>query len=93
MHLTARGAVSIAEIIVYTPSIIAAVIICSRHGFRRSSGWIYTLLLCLVRILGACCQLATYSHPSSGLIKATVIFDSVGISPLLFATLGLLSRL
>jgi len=93
MHLDARGGVSIVELGVFIPSLIAAVIVCSRHGFTRSSGWVYTLILCLVRIIGACCQLTTYHDHSSGLVKATVILDSIGISPLLLATLGLLSRL
>jgi hypothetical protein len=93
MHLNARGGVSIAELFIYTPSLLLAVVVCSRHGFQRSSGWIFTLILCLVRIVGASCQLATYHGESSGLVKAAVILDSVGVSPLLLATLGLLSRL
>ncbi|KAF2423793.1 hypothetical protein EJ08DRAFT_423000 [Tothia fuscella] len=93
MHLDSQGAVSIVELIVYFPAITASAIICSRHGFTRSSGWVYTFILCLVRILGAICQLVTYSDHSSGLIKAVIIIDSIGISPLLLATLGMLSRL
>ncbi|KAF2498019.1 hypothetical protein BU16DRAFT_443044, partial [Lophium mytilinum] len=88
-----QGAVSVFELVIYFPAIVVAAIVCSRHGFGRSSGWIYTLILCLVRIIGACCQLATYSNKTStGLIETVVILDSVGMSPLLLATLGLLSR-
>lgn len=93
MHFDAHGWVSIVELVVYTPSLIAAFIICSRHGFKRSSGWIFTLILCLVRIIGAACQLVTYYDRSPDIIKATLILDSIGVSPLLLATLGLLSRL
>jgi hypothetical protein len=50
------------------------------------------LILCLVRIVGACCQLAMYQSQSEGLLEATIILESIGISPLLLATLGLLSR-
>ena len=92
MKFNSRGYVSIAELVVYFPSLIIAVIICSRHGFSRSSGWIYTLVLCLIRIIGACCQIATYHDQSTGLLETAFILDSVGISPLLLATLGLLSR-
>lgn len=92
MKFNSRGGVSILELIIFFPSLIVAFIICSRHGFSRSSGWIFTLILCLIRIIGACCQLATYHDQSSGLLQATFILDSVGISPLLLATLGLLSR-
>ncbi|CAI6093780.1 unnamed protein product [Clonostachys chloroleuca] len=93
MTLDSRGYVSIAELVVYVPAFVLAIIICVRHGIRQTSGWIYTLILCLVRIVGSVCQLVTYSNPSVGLIQAYLVFDSVGLSPLLFATLGLLSRL
>ena len=93
MTLDARGYVSIVEIIVFIPSAIASAVICSRHGFSRSSGWIYTLVLSIIRTVGAVCQLLTYNDSSDGLIKATVIIDSIGLSPLLLATLGMLSRL
>jgi hypothetical protein len=93
MVFSAAGWVSIAELIVYIPALCLAIYICSRHGFSRSSGWLYTLILCLVRIVGAICQLLTYHDKSTGLLKATLIIDSIGLSPLLLATLGLLSRL
>ncbi|MCJ1280223.1 hypothetical protein MMC21_008050 [Puttea exsequens] len=93
MKLNARGGISILELGLYFPSFVVALYVCSRHGFRRSSGWIFTLILCLVRIIGACCQLATYDNPKSrGLLEAAIILDSVGVSPLLLASIGLLSR-
>lgn len=93
MHLNARGGISILELVIYAPSLFIAFFVCRRHGFGRSSGFIFTLVLCLVRIIGAGCQLATYhGKPSNGLLEATIILDSIGLSPLLLATLGLLSR-
>jgi len=92
MKFNSEGGVSVFELLIYFPSLVVAAIVCSRHGFGRSSGWIFTLILCLVRIVGACCQLATYSSLTKGLLEAVVILDSIGISPLLLATLGLLSR-
>jgi hypothetical protein len=93
VHFNARGWVSVVELVFYIPFIIIAAIVCKRHGFHRSSGFLYTLILCLVRIIGAICQLATYHDSSKGLIEAALILDSIGISPLLLATLGLMSRL
>ena len=87
------GYVSIAELIVYIPALIVTAMVTSRHGAHRASGWIYTIILCAVRIAGAVCQLLTYHDKSEGLLKATLIMDSIGISPLLLATLGVLSRL
>jgi hypothetical protein len=92
MKFDSHGGVSIFELAVYFPASVFAVIVCSRHGFGRSAGWVYTLILCLVRIIGACCQLATYHSETKGLIEAVLILDSIGVSPLLLATLGLLSR-
>ncbi|KAK3173483.1 hypothetical protein OEA41_006812 [Lepraria neglecta] len=92
MKFNAHGGISILELFLYFPSFLVAVYICYRHGFGRSSGWIFTLILCLIRIIGACCQLATYHSESQGLFETTIILDSVGVSPLLLATLGLLSR-
>ena len=74
------------------PGVLLVHSVCIRHGFDRSSGWIFALVLCLVRIVGACCQLTTYHNQSVGLLEATIILESIGISPLLLATLGLLSR-
>lgn len=91
MHFDGRGGISILELCIYLPLSIIAVIVCKRHGFGRSSGWIFTLLLCVIRVLGACCQLATYQHPSRGLFEVVLILSSVGLSPLLLATLGLLT--
>ena len=90
MNFDARGGISIFEICVYLPLFLVAFVICKRHGFSRSSGWVFTLLLSLIRLLGACCQLATYNSPSRGLFEAVIILSSVGLSPLLLATLGLL---
>jgi hypothetical protein len=88
----AQGGISILELIVYFPALLVATIVCFRHGFGRSSGWIFVLILCLIRIIGACCELATYSSYTKGLLEAVIILEAVGISPLLLATLGLLSR-
>ena len=92
MHWTSRGDVSIIELIVYFPALLIAFLVCNHHGFHRASGWIYTLILCLIRIIGSGCQLATYHDESNGLLETTLILELVGISPILFATLGLISR-
>ncbi|KAJ4366959.1 hypothetical protein N0V83_007489 [Neocucurbitaria cava] len=90
----ARDIVALIELIFYIPTSLLALVACLRHGFHRSSGWIYTLILCTVRIAGAICQFLSHNNShSEGLIRATVIIDSIGLSPLLLATLGLLHRL
>ncbi|KAK4032569.1 hypothetical protein C8A01DRAFT_50648 [Parachaetomium inaequale] len=94
MALNANSIVAIVELVAYVPAIIVSFMVCLRHGFHRSSGWLYTLALCLIRIIGAACQLATIPNPDDvPLITASVILENIGVTPLLLATLGMLSRL
>lgn len=88
-----RAGVAIAEVIVYFPCLAASVYLCTRHGFKKVDGWLYTIIFCLIRLVGAILLLASYSNSSSGLLTTSIVLSSVGLSPLLFATLGLLSRL
>ncbi|KAK0384153.1 hypothetical protein NLU13_8242 [Sarocladium strictum] len=86
--------VALVELGFYVPALLAAFIVCSRHGFSRSSGWYYTFTLCLIRAIGAVCQLVTIAKPDSlGLIKTVLVLNHIGLTPLLLATLGMLSRL
>jgi len=93
MHLDKHGYVSIVELVVFIPCLILGVVVCLRHGWKRTSGWIFVQILSVIRIAGAICQLLTYDKPTEGLIKATLILDSIGIAPLLLVVLGVLSRL
>ncbi|AEO64594.1 uncharacterized protein THITE_2110891 [Thermothielavioides terrestris NRRL 8126] len=93
MGLDASNIVAAVEIAVYVPALILSILLCIRHGFRRSSGWFYLFALCLIRIVGGACQLATLSNDSIGLIETAIILDRIGLTPLMLATLGLLSRL
>lgn len=88
-----RDIIAIVELIFYIPTLVLGAIVCFKHGFRRSSGFIFTTLLCVVRIAGAICQLISRTDHSTGLFEAIAIFDSLGLSQLLMATLGLLNRL
>ncbi|KAF1843141.1 uncharacterized protein K460DRAFT_407506 [Cucurbitaria berberidis CBS 394.84] len=81
--LYARDIVSVIELIFYIPTAILALFVCFRHGFNRSSGWIYTLILCTVRIAGAICQFISHNNHSTGLITATIVIDSIGLTPLI----------
>jgi hypothetical protein len=93
MQLDGREILSAVEIALYSPFLIAALAVCFRHGFKRAEGWIFLLLLCLIRLVGAACDISTHNSPSQGLYVTVAILDSIGISPLLLATLGILSRL
>lgn len=93
MTLTYHNAVSIAEIVAYVPCLAVAIFLTIRHGFGRNSGWIFLIIFCLARIIGSAMQVATASDPRNiGLYTGSGILQNIGFSPLLLATLGLLSR-
>jgi hypothetical protein len=92
--LKSHDIISIVELCVYTPTALLTYFVCARHSFRRAAGWICVLMLCLIRVAGAICQLLTHNDPTNiGLLKAVGILEAVGVSPLLLATSGLLTRL
>lgn len=91
--LDGRGGIAIAELIVYSPCLLVSVFLCAKFGFQRASGWIYTVIFCLARIIGSGFQLSTYSNPSVSSYTGAFILNGIALSPLLLATLGILSRL
>ncbi|KAG9238438.1 hypothetical protein BJ875DRAFT_367896 [Amylocarpus encephaloides] len=94
MTFTYHNGISVAEIVAYTPCLLIAILLCIRHGFRRSAGFYFLIIFSLARILGGSMQLATISSPTSiSLQTGSAILTGIGFSPLLLATLGLLSRL
>jgi hypothetical protein len=92
MALDYRGEVSILELMVYTCALLTSIYLSFRHRLSRNAGWIFLTIFSLVRIIGASCQLATLSSPSNHLLTAITTLDSLGLAYLLFASLGLLSR-
>lgn len=94
MTLTYRNGVSIGEIAIYSIGLPIAVLLSIRHGFGRSSGWFFLIIFCLARIIGPAMQLATINAPTNtSLYTGYAILNNVGLSPLLLAALGFLSRL
>lgn len=93
MAVTYRDGISILKLVVYAPYLLATIYVCCRHGFTKSSGWIFLTIFCVVRIISASSQLATINNtnPKTAYTVAAVT-DSIGLSPLLLASLGLISR-
>ena len=88
-----REALAIAQIVFFGPVIVAAFLVCLRHGFSRDFGWVSLLLLSAARIAGSACEIAVNtSTPSVGLVTASLILNSGGLSALLLAMLGILKR-
>ncbi|KAI1464975.1 uncharacterized protein F4812DRAFT_441184 [Daldinia caldariorum] len=93
MALTEQNDISIAEIAIYTPALFVAIWLCIRHGFGRSSGWLYLIIFSLARIIGAAMQLATISDPKSLRLRiGAATLQNIGLSPLMMVQLALIGR-
>jgi hypothetical protein len=85
--------IAIAEICVYIPVFILTLIVVFRHGFKRQAGWIYLAIFCVIRLAGADFKIAHTQNPTNQTdIEWAAILPSVGLSPLLLASSGLLKR-
>lgn len=93
MGLSSRQDLNIVELVYYGLSLPFIAFVLVKHGFGRQIGWFYLAVLAILRIVGASTGLASESHPSQGLIEASVICYSIGISPLLLSLLGILKRI
>ncbi|EMD41591.1 hypothetical protein CERSUDRAFT_110168 [Gelatoporia subvermispora B] len=92
VHLDARGDISVAEIIIYIPILILSGILVLRHGFARRAGWIFLLILSIIRIAGGITHILLEQKPTNTTLQIVVgIFESSGVSPLLLATVGFLN--
>jgi hypothetical protein len=93
MGLSSRQDLDIVELVYYGISIPLIVFVLVKQGFGRQIGWFYLGVLAILRIVGASTGLAYESNPSQGLIEASLICYSIGISPLLLSLLGILKRI
>ena len=84
----------IAELAIFLPLLLLTLSVIYRHGFHRQSGWIYLSIFCLIRIIGGALGIAAARNPSNvSDLEWSAILGSIGISPLLLASLGLLKRM
>jgi len=93
MGLDARGGISLGQVLVYVPILLVSAVLVRRHGFKRQAGWIFLVVLSIVRIVGGACHVAAEesSDPSTTLITTFSILESAGLSPLMLATVGFLN--
>ncbi|PWY69702.1 hypothetical protein BO70DRAFT_343954 [Aspergillus heteromorphus CBS 117.55] len=94
MAIVTSDGVAIAELVVYIPTALVTIVVVLRHGFHRQLGWIYLCIFCALRIGGAIMEILSEKHPDNANDKEwATILQSVGLSPLLLSTLGLLKRI
>jgi hypothetical protein len=91
--ISTAESIAIAELCVYVPIFILTVFVVIRHGFQKQLGWIYLSIFCIIRLAGAGFKIESIHNPTNKTdIEWAAIFQSVGLSPLLMATMGLLKR-
>lgn len=87
--LSPSESLDIAELVIYLPLLFLTLFVVFRHGHQRQVGWIYLTLFCLIRIIGAALGVAAEKKPiNASDLEWSAILGSVGISPLLLASLG-----
>jgi hypothetical protein len=86
--------VAIAELVVYIPIALLSLFVVFRHGFYKQLGWIYLCTFSGIRIGGSIMEILSTKHPENANNKEwATILQSVGLSPLLLSTLGLMKRM
>lgn len=86
-------AIAYAEICVYIPIFFLTAFVVFRHGFQKQLGWIYLAIFSVIRLAGAGFKIAQSHNPTNKTdIEWAAILSSVGLSPLLLASMGLLKR-
>ncbi|OAA47414.1 hypothetical protein BBO_02869 [Beauveria brongniartii RCEF 3172] len=84
---------AVAQILLYTPFLGGAIMLCLRHGLAKSAGWRYLAVLALVRLVGSALRLASLSSPTNqSLYIGWLVLGGLGLGPLILMLLGLLSR-
>lgn len=91
-HVTLSDGLAIWQLIYYIVALICSIFVSFRHGLARSSGWIFLTIFSLIRVIGCSAQIATITATSDTAETIATILGFLGLSPLLLATLGILSR-
>jgi hypothetical protein len=90
MH--AREVLFIVELILWPPTLAAAIYVATKQGFSRQLGWFSLIMLGIFRTLGSATGIAAIESPSEGLIETSMICESVGLISLVGALTGLIFR-
>jgi hypothetical protein len=93
MAVSYATAIAIVQLVFFVPGLALTILLCLRDGWTGAAATgRYILILALLRIAGAICQIISVTNLSEGLLVAIIIFDLIGIAPLTLAAVGLLQR-
>ncbi|KAI1261877.1 hypothetical protein F5Y18DRAFT_399906 [Xylariaceae sp. FL1019] len=93
MALTEHHGISIAQLVIYIPTLIIGILLCIRHGFGRNAGFFFLIIFSLARALGAALDLATIAQPHNiSIYFGAFTLQSIGLTPLILMLLALDNR-
>ena len=86
-----KEAIGIAEIVIFAPLLCITFYLTYRHSFYKQLAWLFLFLLCVLRIASGSLAIAI-TKDLNNVSKAVwaAILGSIGLNPLLLATVGLL---
>ncbi|RDW59261.1 hypothetical protein BP5796_12185 [Coleophoma crateriformis] len=90
---TYRDGVAVIQLFFFAIFLCFAFVLCHRHGFRRSAGWVILIPFSILRLLGAGFQLASINHPINSVYGGALICEGIGLAPLALLNLGVFGRL
>ena len=93
MGVPAQVPLDIIQLVFYAPALVCAFLVVGRHGLKRQLGWRYLIVLALARLIGAATGIAAAYHTNKDLTETSDICESIGVSMLLSAALGILARI
>lgn len=92
-NFTYRDGIAVLQLIAFIPCLLFATVICFKQGFKAvASCWRFLVILALLRVIAAICQLLLMTHSDRGIIVTKLTCDLLGIAPLTLAAVGLLRR-
>ncbi|KFG82127.1 hypothetical protein MANI_005675 [Metarhizium anisopliae] len=92
-HFDTYDVISVVGIPIYVVFLVGAVFLSVKHGFKKSSGWRYLIVLAVARIIGFSFRLAIMDDPANtSLWIGWMTVNGLGLGPLVLVLLGLLSR-
>ncbi|KAK5169019.1 uncharacterized protein LTR77_006328 [Saxophila tyrrhenica] len=88
--LQPKGGLAAAQVAFFAPALLISTYIVFRHGLRRQLGWLYLVLLSILRLVGASATLwsETQNDYSKSILQTAFITSAVGTAPLLLVLLG-----
>lgn len=86
--MSTETTIPIVQLIVFAILFQPSIYVLWKHGKHGILGWLYLQAFCALRVVGSIMQILSNKNHSTN--KNALLIGSVGLSPLLLATLGIL---